>query len=176
MKKIWPWIIGIAFGLFTIAWLFAGRSERQSYHAARGDSTGRSSLLGRSSTPEESESAAATPLPADSGCLLVSQSPADGTLIPPGTEFTTTWVLQNTGDEKWAEGEVDIRFVSALEGTLLHLGLDVYDLTANVKPGAEYGFTVPMIAPSTPGSYGETWEISLGSQQLCPFSVSIQVE
>jgi len=35
MKKVWPWIFGIAIGLFIIALLFAGSSNRQDYWVAR---------------------------------------------------------------------------------------------------------------------------------------------
>ena len=36
MKKVWPWVFGIAFGLIIIALLWVGRSERQAYRIARG--------------------------------------------------------------------------------------------------------------------------------------------
>jgi hypothetical protein len=36
MKKIWPWIIGIAVGLIIGALLFAGGSNREDYWTARG--------------------------------------------------------------------------------------------------------------------------------------------
>ena len=36
MKNLWSWIIGIAVGLIIIAWIFFGRSDRQTYRAARG--------------------------------------------------------------------------------------------------------------------------------------------
>lgn len=36
MKKVWPWILGIAVGLIILALLFAGSSDRQDYWVARG--------------------------------------------------------------------------------------------------------------------------------------------
>jgi len=33
-----------------------------------------------------------------------------------------------------------------------------------------------MIAPFNPGTYGELWELSLGSQQTCQFYVYIEVQ
>jgi len=36
MKKVWPWIFGIAAGLMIIALLSYGRSDRQAYRIARG--------------------------------------------------------------------------------------------------------------------------------------------
>ena len=35
MKKVWPWIVGIAIGVIIIALVFAGRSNRQDYWVAR---------------------------------------------------------------------------------------------------------------------------------------------
>jgi len=35
MNKAWPWIVGIVVGLFIIALLFAGNSNRQDYWVAR---------------------------------------------------------------------------------------------------------------------------------------------
>jgi hypothetical protein len=36
MKKVWPWVFGIVAGLFIIALIFYGGSERQAYRTARG--------------------------------------------------------------------------------------------------------------------------------------------
>jgi hypothetical protein len=36
MKKAWPWIIGVFVGLVILAFLWAGRSDRQAYRTARG--------------------------------------------------------------------------------------------------------------------------------------------
>jgi len=109
------------------------------------------------------------------GCMLVSQSPVDGTAYPVGTGFSTTWVLQNTGTEKWDPNEVDVRYVGAAANVPLHQGSDVYDLTATVQPGNTYNFTVSMIAPFDPGTYGEVWEVARGSQLYCQFYVYISV-
>ena len=119
-----------------------------------------------------------TPPPAPAsgtGCVLVSQSPADGTVYPAGTGLSTTWVLQNTGAEKWDQGEVDVRYIGAAANIPLHQGSDVYDLAASVEPGDTYNFSVSMIAPYETGIYGELWEIAQGSQQFCQFYVYIAV-
>jgi hypothetical protein len=109
------------------------------------------------------------------GCTLVSQSPVDGTVYPAGSGFSTTWVLQNTSAEKWDPNEVDVRYVGAAANVPLHQGSDVYDLTATVQPGNTYNFTVSMIAPFDPGTYGEVWEVARGSQLYCQFYVYISV-
>jgi uncharacterized protein YraI len=119
-----------------------------------------------------------TPPPAPAsgtGCVVVSQSPADGTVYPAGSGFSTTWVLQNTGSAKWDQGEVDVRYVGAAANTPLHQGSDVYDLAATVQPGDTYNFSVSMIAPYNTGTYGELWEVGMGSQVFCQFYVYINV-
>ena len=87
----------------------------------------------------------------------------------------TTWVLQNTGTTSWNQAEYDVRFVGAVNYIPMHQGSDVYDLTTTVEPGWTYNFSVPMIAPYTPGLYGEMWQVVLGSQTICPFYVYIEV-
>ncbi len=109
------------------------------------------------------------------GCLLVSQTPADGTAITIGAPFDTTWVLQNTGTATWNTQDYDIGFVGALNNVYLHTGADRYDLSATVQPGGTYNFTVPMLAPFGPGQFGEMWQVILGNQVLCQFYVYITV-
>lgn len=117
-----------------------------------------------------------TPPPASgTGCALVSQTPEDGTEITVDTQFTTSWVLQNTGSTSWDQSEVDVRYLGAAGDVQLHLGADVYDLTNTVEPGHTYNISVPMIAPFNTGMYGEVWELIQGSQQICQFYVYINV-
>jgi uncharacterized protein YraI len=119
------------------------------------------------------------PTPSATGCSLVSQSPENGALFTPGSGFTTTWVLKNTGSARWDEAEVDVRYMGAAANIPLHQGADLYNLASPVQPGDTYNFTVSMIAPFDPGTYGELWELSLGSlgsQQTCQFYVYIEVQ
>jgi uncharacterized protein YgiM (DUF1202 family) len=127
--------------------------------------------------PPTSEAPTAVPPPATGtpSCALVSQDPADGTVFSPATSFNTTWVLQNTGTGNWEAGEVDIRYIAAQNNILLHQGSDMYDLTSTVAPGQTYNFTVPMISPFDPGSYGELWQVAWGGSLLCEFYVYITV-
>jgi len=120
---------------------------------------------------------APTPPPTTgTGCTVVSQSPTDGTTFTIDTPFTTTWVLKNTGSDKWSHGEVDLRYVSAKDNVQLHTGSDLYDLPVDVKPGETYTFSVPMIAPWNKGTYGEMWEVGAGSKKvICQFYVYITV-
>jgi hypothetical protein len=112
--------------------------------------------------------------PSSSGCV-VSQDPSDGTVFEAGASFTTTWVLQNNSGSNWSDGEVDLRYVGAAANVPLHQGQDIYDLSNKVEPGWTYNFSVPMIAPFEPGTYGEVWEVGQGSNSLCQFYVYIEV-
>jgi uncharacterized protein YraI len=125
--------------------------------------------------PPPTVAATAVPPTSGSGCMLVSQSPADGTQITIGQSFNTTWVLKNTGSNAWDQNNVDISYVGAYNNVQMHSGSDLYDLTANVNAGATYNFTVSMIAPFNAGNYGEMWQVQQGSQVLCQFYVYITV-
>ena len=118
-----------------------------------------------------------TPVPpATVACQLVSQSPLDGTTYSIGSPFTTTWVLQNTGSSDWDQATYDVRFAGAVNDVGLHTGADIYDLTFSVDPGQTYSFSVPMLAPTYMGQYGEAWEI-VGSDGsvACYFYLYINV-
>jgi len=115
------------------------------------------------------------PPPSTSGCMLVSQSPADYTQFAAGTGFETTWVLQNTGSGTWGTGDIDIRYLGAAANVPMHQGSDMYDLAADVPSGSTYNFTVSMIAPYDTGTYGELWDVGMGSTVLCQFYVYITV-
>jgi hypothetical protein len=115
------------------------------------------------------------PPPATTGCLLVSQTPADGTTYNVGIPFNTTWVLKNAGNTNWDPANVDFVYVGAANNIPLHTGSDIYDLSTAVSPGATYNFTVQMIAPFNMGTYGEMWQISQDNQIVCQFYVYITV-
>lgn len=116
------------------------------------------------------------PEPGPAGCAVVAQDPPDASVYSPGTAFDTTWVLQNTGDVKWDQGEYDLLYVGAAANIPLHQGADLYDLANSVEPDWTYNFSLPMIAPFEPGTYGELWQVVLGSQPVCQFYVYIQVQ
>lgn len=118
-----------------------------------------------------------TPVPpATVACQLVSQSPADGSTYTIGSPFTTTWVLQNMGSANWEQSVYDVRFTGAVNNVGLHTGADMYDLTFTVDPGQTYSFSVPMLAPTYMGQYGEAWEIVSGDGTVaCYFYIYITV-
>jgi len=118
-----------------------------------------------------------TPVPpATVACQLVSQTPADGTTYTIGTPFNTTWVLKNAGTADWEQSTTDVRYAGSLNNVGLHTGADIYDLTFTVDPGQTYSFSVPMLAPTYMGQYGEAWEIVTGDGTVaCYFYIYINV-
>jgi uncharacterized protein YraI len=119
---------------------------------------------------------ATPPAPVEgSACRVVGQDPVDGTVFAPGSSFTTTWVLENSGTQAW-NTEYDLVYVGSAANVPLHQGSDLYDLSSSVEPGWNYNFSVPMIAPFDPGTYGEVWRVIFGNQPVCEFYVYIQVQ
>jgi hypothetical protein len=116
-----------------------------------------------------------TPPPANQ-CVLVSQTPADGTTFPPSTGFGMTWVLQNTSATAWEQNKVDLVFVGALNGQRLHQNYDLYDITQTVQPGQNYTVAGGLITPAQPGQYGEAWALMQEQTTLCTFWVLINVQ
>ena len=115
--------------------------------------------------------------PPSSQCVLVSQDPADYTTFPPRTGFGVTWVLRNTSDSAWGEGEVDLVYLGAINGQRLHQNYDLYDITQTVQPGEEYTVSGGMITPDAPGQYGEAWALRQGSENiLCSFWIIVNVQ
>jgi uncharacterized protein YraI len=117
----------------------------------------------------------AVPPIAIEGCAVISQSPANGTTYTADTPFTTTWVLQNSGNQAWDQNNVDIRFSGAENNVQMHTGPSLFDLSTNINPGGTYNFSVSMLAPFGAGNYGEVWELVNGNTRLCQFSVYITV-
>jgi len=115
------------------------------------------------------------PPPTDAtACALISQSPADGTIMAPGNSFDMTWTFQNVGTTTWDENTTDVSFIAAAGGVRLS-SVDLLDLTTSVKPGDSYSVVVPMKAPSGAGQYGETWSINENNTSFCQFYNIIDV-
>ena len=117
------------------------------------------------------------PNPPEGGysCLLVAQSPVDGTVMETGQAFDMVWTVQNAGEGTWTVADTVITKVTAtLEQPLS--SIDTLDLAADVIPGATYDVTVPMVAPDFAGEFGEYWIITQGDVTVCDFYNIIQVE
>lgn len=72
----------------------------------------------------------------------------DNTSMSLGQSFTKTWRLKNTGTCTWTTS-YRLKFVSGNQ-----MGASTYtNLPQNVAPGGLVDVSVPMVAPSTPGTY-----------------------
>ena len=107
-------------------------------------------------------------------CVLVSQSPADGTLVQPGEGFDMHWQVENTGKDAWEQGDSTVVYLAAANDTRLST-VDSFELTVTVGYGDSYEVVVPMTAPVDAGQYGEAWGILSGETIVCQFWNIIQV-
>lgn len=86
----------------------------------------------------------------------------DGTTVMPGTIFTKTWQLQNDGSCEWTT-----------DYALVHEGGDplgapdvVVNLPSTVPSGQTIDISVPMTAPSAPGTYTSEWMLQNAEGEL----------
>ena len=118
---------------------------------------------------------AVTPPPGVTNCVLLSQTPPDGTVFAAGTGFTTVWSVQNTGSQVWDSANSSLAYVTSTGGSRLS-STDSYALTQDVAFGGTYPATVEMTAPGTAGQYSETWQITDGTTDFCVFWVIVEVK
>jgi len=125
-----------------------------------------------------------TPLPtiAPAGCdratFISDVTIPDGTLLAPGTSFTKTWRLRNSG---WCTWTTAYRLVF-YSGERMSAPT-VVNLPWSVFPGQTVDLSVNMIAPPSAGEYRGSWILQNASGRLfgigpnadLPFWVSIKV-
>ena len=76
----------------------------------------------------------------------------DGTEMSPNEAFIKTWTFKNTGTCTWTT-EFDIFFVSGDQMS----APSVLDFPQTVQPGQSVTISIPMVAPSAPGTYTGYW-------------------
>ena len=108
-------------------------------------------------------------------CILISQTPEDGTVFEAGTPFDMLWELQNVGEETWAAADSVIAKIGVEVDQPLS-AVDSLPLTQDVATEGTYVVAVPMTAPDTAGQFGEYWVITQGEETLCYFYNVIRVE
>jgi hypothetical protein len=96
----------------------------------------------------------ATPIPCNLAQFVSDVTIPDGTVVSPGSTFTKTWRLKNTGACTWTTN-YDVVFVS---GTQMSSSA-VVDLPGNVVSGQVIDISVTMTAPATQGSYRSNWKL-----------------
>jgi hypothetical protein len=102
--------------------------------------------------------------PATSPCdnaSFVSETIPDGTVESPGALFTKTWRLKNVGTCTWNDSYALVFDSGSI------LGAPAWNpLMATVAPGQEIDLSVPLQAPSTPGTYTGVWRLRNASSVL----------
>ena len=115
----------------------------------------------------------ATPTPGAYACKLISVSPADGTKIKANWDFDGVWTVKNIGTRRWEVGSLDLKYVS---GTKLQTKGDIFDVSKEVAPGAEFTLIVDMKTPSTAGKYTAAWMLTMnGTDAFCSLPLNIEV-
>jgi len=84
----------------------------------------------------------------------------DNTQMTPGKTFTKTWKVLNSGSCAWDAG-----FKFAFTGGNAMGGVTL-TLPSSIAAGAQYDLSVPMTAPSTPGTIQGNWRMSTASGQF----------
>jgi hypothetical protein len=104
-------------------------------------------------------------------CRVISQVPADDSVLARGAAFQAHWQIMNIGTFAWDENSADYRYAS---GDRLH-ETGAFDFDQSVPTGGVIDFVVEMRAPEEPGTYTTTWRITVGKERFCPMSIIIVV-
>ena len=99
-----------------------------------------------------------TALPCLSAKFVKDVTVPDGTKFSPGSSFTKTWELQNTGSCTWNE-DYQLIFVKGDQMS----GDDSASIDTKVNPGDKVQLSVNLIAPANPGEYRGDWMLEDGS-------------
>ena len=120
-------------------------------------------------TPPPSVSTPAPPqIPCDSMSFVADLTVPDGTQMNPGQNFTKTWRIKNTGSCTW-NSSYKFAFVQGNS-----MGGQPQSINGSVAPNQNYDMSVPMIAPTTPGTYAGWWQMV--NAQNVPFGTRVWVE
>jgi len=85
----------------------------------------------------------------------------DHTQFAPEESFVKTWTLKNGGSRRWGPN-YSLVFISRRQGHLMGTTGKVR-LGHGVAPGEEVDVSVPMVAPTEPGSYVGFWKLETGT-------------
>jgi hypothetical protein len=92
---------------------------------------------------------------------------ADGTVVAPGTTFTKTWRLTNSGTTTWGAGYAVVFF----SGDAMSSPASI-PITASVPPNGTVDVSVALTAPSTTKSYTGYYKIRNAGGALFGFGVN----
>jgi|GEM_PF-3740120 len=109
-------------------------------------------------------------------CSIVSQDPPLKKVVQPGADIDGIWKIKNTGASAWLKTEVDLKYISNVNGKFHKPAYpELSDLAADVAKDATITIIVDLLAPTTSGTYTENWALMKGSTTLCNMSFSIVV-
>lgn len=112
-----------------------------------------------------------TDTPSPFACMLVSQSPMDGTTVKPNSKVTVTWKIRNVGKVDWDTNLFD--FVQLGGDKIADEG--IYDLPVTVKPNETVEMKVLLNMPGTTGSFRTDWkfyQVETGFV-FCPLNITV---
>lgn len=94
----------------------------------------------------------------------------DGTDYEPGTEFTKTWRLRNSGTNTWTPG-----YGLAFFGGAQMAGTAEVSLTGNVAPGDTVDVSVDLVAPDSGGTYLGYWKMRNAVDEFFDYAVYVEI-
>ncbi len=111
---------------------------------------------GGTPTPQASQTAG-TEIPCDQAAYVQDATIPDGTNFLPGTSFTKTWTIKNTGSCGW-DGTYSIVFGD--QGDVMGGSVSSPLVSSGtVNPGDVVDISVDLVAPAAPGSYKGYWKL-----------------
>ena len=90
-----------------------------------------------------------TPVPCNQAVFVSDVNYPDKTAVLPATSFSKTWRLQNTGSCTWTSGYS----VVYVQGDRMGAPDFTPVTSGTVASGAQVDISVPLVAPSVPGTY-----------------------
>jgi len=112
------------------------------------------------------------PTQAAYSCAILSYYPTKDVSYPPLSNFDVTWVIKNTGKDRWLATETQLHYV---DGVKMQKFGDTVNLKTDVAPGQAYTMGIDMVAPSTTGTYRITWKLTYGSQYICTLTMDVVI-
>lgn len=106
-------------------------------------------------------------------CQIISQTPANNSVIAKSSVFEARWVVANIGKSGWDSNNADYHYTG---GSRLHQGGIVRDLESSVSPGNTIELVISMQSPAEAGTYSTSWKLNVGKNEFCPLDLTIVVE
>jgi hypothetical protein len=97
----------------------------------------------------------------------------DGSVLPGGASFTKTWCFRNESNEPWPAGS---RIIFVGKNSDQMGGPNEVEVGRAVEPGQEVDVSVPLVAPSEPGSYVGFWRMGDSTGKRFGQRVRVQIQ